>query len=122
MSSVEPLHLFRYLNEQAYRFNDKGCSSTRFRAVTEKRLSYMELRGKLRGPKYDNPPCSTARLPRLEQPVHNRPALLQFLLQRQNRRASIVDLAFDVLNINYARNLYPEIQKFVRIKSRMPLS
>jgi transposase-like protein len=52
--SVEPFHLFRYLDEQTFRFNErKGKDSDRFRAVTEqvvgKRLTYEELTGKLAG-------------------------------------------------------------------------
>src|SRR5205085_4177298 len=50
--SVEPFHLFRYLDEQSLRFNNrKGTDSERFLAVTEqvtgKRLTYKELTGKL---------------------------------------------------------------------------
>jgi hypothetical protein len=50
--SVEPFHLFRYLDEQSFRFNDrKGNDADRFRKVTEqvagKRLTYDELTGKL---------------------------------------------------------------------------
>ena len=49
--SVEPFHLFRYLDEQVYRFNSrKGTDSSRFVAaaasVFGKRLTYDELRGK----------------------------------------------------------------------------
>ena len=55
--SVEPFHLFRYLDEQAYRYNErKGSDRDRFvRAVKEiaGRLTYKELTGKQykRGPK-----------------------------------------------------------------------
>ena len=50
--SVEPYHLFRYLDEQAYRFNTRKLTdSDRFsRTVTQivgKRLTYAELTGKL---------------------------------------------------------------------------
>jgi transposase-like protein len=50
--SVEPFHLFRYLDEQSFRFNTrKGKDGDRFRTVTEqvvgKRLIYEELTGKL---------------------------------------------------------------------------
>lgn len=50
--SVEPFHLFRYLDEQSFRFNSwKGNDGERFRKVTEqlagKRLTYTELTGKL---------------------------------------------------------------------------
>ena len=46
--SVEPYHLFRYLDEQAYRFNDrKGSDSDRFvkamQSLAGKRLTYAEL-------------------------------------------------------------------------------
>lgn len=52
--SVEPFHLFRYLDEQTFRFNErKGKDGDRFRTVTEqvvgKRLTYEELTGKLAG-------------------------------------------------------------------------
>ena len=49
--SVEPFHLFRYLDEQAYRFNSrKGSDAARFLAacakVFDKRLTYNVLIGK----------------------------------------------------------------------------
>jgi transposase-like protein len=48
--SVEPFHLFRYLDEQAFRFNKrKGTDRTRFvaalRAILDKRLTYKALTG-----------------------------------------------------------------------------
>jgi transposase-like protein len=48
--SVEPFHLFRYLDEQAYRFNKrKGTDLTRFleamRSIVGKRLTYKSLTG-----------------------------------------------------------------------------
>jgi len=48
--SVEPFHLFRYLDEQAYRFNNrKATDSERFRGILEmitgKRLTYDKLIG-----------------------------------------------------------------------------
>ena len=48
--SVEPFHLFRYLDEQAYRFNERhGTDGDRFsralRRVVGKRLQYRELTG-----------------------------------------------------------------------------
>jgi transposase-like protein len=48
--SVEPFHLFRYLDEQAFRFNRrKGTDTDRFLAVvsliTGKRLEYKQLIG-----------------------------------------------------------------------------
>jgi len=55
--SVEPYHLFRYLDEQTFRFNErKGKDSDRFRTVTEqvvgKRLTYDELTGKCDDPRH----------------------------------------------------------------------
>ena len=50
--SVEPFHLFRYLDEQAFRYNNRGPmnDSQRFiyamRKVVGKRLTYAELTGK----------------------------------------------------------------------------
>lgn len=49
--SVEPFHLFRYLDEQAFRFNSRKVSdSTRFLSlaarVIGKRLTYNELTGR----------------------------------------------------------------------------
>ena len=49
--SVEPFHLFRYLDEQTFRFNTrKGTDADRFvkaaAALTGKRLTYSELIGK----------------------------------------------------------------------------
>ena len=50
--SVEPFHLFRYLDEQTFRFNERhGKDGDRFCKVTGqvagKRLTYKELTGKL---------------------------------------------------------------------------
>ena len=49
--SVEPFHLFRYLDEQVFRFNAKhGVDFDRFRAVLSnivgRRLTYSEVTGK----------------------------------------------------------------------------
>ena len=49
--SVEPYHLFRYLDEQAFRFNQReGEDKDRFAktlgSVAGKRLTYDELTGK----------------------------------------------------------------------------
>ena len=49
--SVEPFHLFRYLDEQSYRFNNrKGTDGDRFfkamGQVTGKRVTYKQLTGK----------------------------------------------------------------------------
>jgi hypothetical protein len=51
--SVEPYHLFRYVDEQAFRFNnrlpmsDKDRFSYLVRKVVGKRLTYAELTGKV---------------------------------------------------------------------------
>jgi transposase-like protein len=52
--SVEPFHLFRYLDEQAFRFNNRDMTDAeRFdlgvREIIGKRLTYTELTGKLEG-------------------------------------------------------------------------
>ena len=49
--SVEPFHLFRYVNEQIFRFNAREANDAeRFRAVVAsvvgRRLTYSELTGK----------------------------------------------------------------------------
>jgi hypothetical protein len=49
--SIEPFHTFRYLDEQAFRFNEReGTDSDRFETVMKqianKRLTYQELTGK----------------------------------------------------------------------------
>ncbi len=54
--SVEPFHLFRYIDEQAYRFNNrKGMNdSDRFdlavRSIVGKRLTWAEVTGKVSSP------------------------------------------------------------------------
>ncbi len=54
--SVEPYHLFRYVDEQAFRFNNRlpMCDGDRFsylvRKIIGKRLTYKELTGKLLNP------------------------------------------------------------------------
>lgn len=50
--SVEPFHLFRYLDEQAFRYNERGGDdAARFvealSAISGRRLTYKELTGKL---------------------------------------------------------------------------
>jgi len=55
--SVEPFHLFRYLDEQVYRFNNRGNKENplndgdRFQLalskVAGKRLTYAEVTGKM---------------------------------------------------------------------------
>ena len=52
--SVEPFHLFRYIDEQAFRFNNrKMTDAERFdigvREIVGKRLTYAELTGKASG-------------------------------------------------------------------------
>lgn len=49
--SVEPFHLFRYLDEQSFRFNNrKGNDADRFlkaaQNITDKRVTYKQLTGK----------------------------------------------------------------------------
>ncbi len=49
--SVEPFHLFRYIDEQAFWFNNRGDSDAgRFRkllkGIAGKRLTYVEVTGK----------------------------------------------------------------------------
>lgn len=51
--SVEPFHLFRYLDEQAFRYNNRKMSdSDRFKMtvgnIAGRRLTYNEVRGKSR--------------------------------------------------------------------------
>jgi transposase-like protein len=53
--SVEPFHLFRYLDEEAFRFNERGKNDAgRFnkvaKSVTGKRLTYKKLIGANDGP------------------------------------------------------------------------
>ena len=48
--SVEPFHLFRYLDEQSFRFNERGGNdATRFllalNGICNKRLTYKALTG-----------------------------------------------------------------------------
>jgi len=52
--SVEPFHLFRYIDEQAFRFNNRNMTDAeRFdvgvREIVGKRLTYAELTGKVPG-------------------------------------------------------------------------
>ena len=49
--SVEPFHLFRYLDEQAFRFNNrKATDADRFnmalKGIIGKRITYKDLTGK----------------------------------------------------------------------------
>jgi len=53
--SVEPFHLFRYVDEQAFRFNNRTMNDgLRFRLamrhIVGKRLTYAELTGKTENP------------------------------------------------------------------------
>jgi hypothetical protein len=52
--SVEPFHLFRYIDEQSFRYNnrhdengDAGRFDTLVRNIVGKRLTYKELTGKV---------------------------------------------------------------------------
>ena len=52
--SVEPFHMFRYLDEQCFRFNERfGNDGDRFETVMKqivgKRLTYKDLTGKAEG-------------------------------------------------------------------------
>jgi len=58
--SVEPFHLFRYLDEQSFRFNNRKLTdSERFSIVVKqvvgRRLTYSELTGKAGQPESPNP-------------------------------------------------------------------
>ena len=49
---AEPFHLFRYLDEQAFRFNEReGMDADRFKkalgSVAGRRVTYSELTGKI---------------------------------------------------------------------------
>jgi transposase-like protein len=62
--SVEPFHLFRYIDEQAFRYNTRkmeGGDSDRFKAVLKqivgKRVTYEQLTGKNR--EFDSEPAPT---------------------------------------------------------------
>ena len=53
--SVEPFHMFRYLNEEAFRFNERfGNDGDRFETVVKqiinKRLTFDQLTGKQESP------------------------------------------------------------------------
>jgi hypothetical protein len=57
--SVEPFHLFRYLDEEAFRFNERGKDDAdRFnkvaKSVTGKRLTYKKLIGAITKPGKEN--------------------------------------------------------------------
>ncbi len=59
--NVEPFHLFRYLDEQAFRFNErKDCDAGRFLkavvGIIGKRLTYLDLTDGKGGE--DLPPCA----------------------------------------------------------------
>lgn len=60
--SVEPYHLFRYVDEQCFRFNNRlpMSDASRFsylvRKIVGKRLTYAELTGKTEeGPRQEEP-------------------------------------------------------------------
>jgi hypothetical protein len=51
MSNVEPFHLFCYLNEQTFRYNNRNVTDadrfdTAVRQIVRKRVTYRELTGK----------------------------------------------------------------------------
>jgi transposase-like protein len=64
--AVEPFHLFRYVDEQAFRFNNRkpmdDCDRFRYamRKIVGKRLTYAELTGKLENPPADGEPFQDA--------------------------------------------------------------
>jgi hypothetical protein len=52
--SVEPFHLFRYVDEQSFRYNyrkltDAERFATAMKQVVDRRVTYKELTGKLEG-------------------------------------------------------------------------
>lgn len=56
--SVEPFHLFRYLDEQVYRFNQRKLPDAErvegvLKGITGRRLTYDELTGKTQLPEPD---------------------------------------------------------------------
>ena len=60
--SVEPFHLFRYLDEQAYRFNNRHMTDEErmdmaVRGIVGKRLMFDQLTGKVEPEKSDTSPC-----------------------------------------------------------------
>lgn len=64
--SVEPFHLFRYLDEQSFRFNNRKLpDGERFSIVVKqvvgRRLTYSELIGKNGQPENPNPPETVSR-------------------------------------------------------------
>ena len=67
--SVEPFHLFRYLDEQMFRFNHRKDMNDgqRFKlAMTQigaKRLTYAELTGKDESPRYETTGAGEAQIP-----------------------------------------------------------
>ncbi|MGD0417649.1 MAG: IS1595 family transposase [Terriglobales bacterium] len=66
--SVEPFHLFRYLDEQTFRYNNRRDMNDgqRFKlAMTQiggKRLTYSELTGKDESPRYETTGTGTAEI------------------------------------------------------------
>ena len=63
--SVRPFHLFRYLDEQVYRYNNRELPESvrvenALRGIAGKRLTYKELTGK----KLPEPPKPEAKKPR----------------------------------------------------------
>ena len=62
--SVEPFHLFRYLDEQSFRYNnrkemnDAGRFILALAGITNKRLTYKNLTGKDRTDSDPTPPTA----------------------------------------------------------------
>jgi hypothetical protein len=52
--SIEPFHLFRYLDEQTFRFNGRKMNDAQrfvlaLRSIVGKRLTYKQVTGKAEG-------------------------------------------------------------------------
>jgi transposase-like protein len=67
--SVEPFHLFRYLDEQTFRYNnrenldDTGRFTLAMRQVFGKRLTYSQLTGKDESPRYETTGTGETQVP-----------------------------------------------------------
>jgi transposase-like protein len=74
--SVEPYHLYRYLDEQMFRFNNRKdmSDSQRFALAMSqiggKRLTYSELTGKNESPRHETTGTGEARIPMLWDDFH----------------------------------------------------
>ena len=65
--SVEPIHLFRYIDEQAFRFNNRKITDAQrfdigIREIVGKRLTYAELTGKVGGGRNDQLNCGAVNV------------------------------------------------------------